>query len=121
MLGYGFKRAIAFVVIKSPALAFVGFWRAVGFVVSIKGSVLIFFRGPLHIVRDKQVELAVIVVIKPDCAGGKSSIAHASFRRDIGEPSIAQIAEQTITSHACDVDIFVAVIVVIGDRATESV
>jgi len=62
----------------------------------IERAVLIFIDGPLHVVGNEEIEFAVVVVVKPHRAGGKSRVAHAAFGGDIGEFAVPQIVKQMI-------------------------
>ena len=60
-----FERAVAAIVIERRTLAFVSLRSAVRFVFVVERAVLVRLRRPLDIVADKQIELAVVIVIEP--------------------------------------------------------
>src|ERR1700730_16303139 len=72
-LGSVFESAISPVVVQPRALAFVNLGGAVGFVFCVEGAELIFRDRPVHVVSDKEVEFAVVVVIEPYSAAGEAS------------------------------------------------
>src|SRR5262249_56457786 len=106
----------ALVVIKRGALAFVSLGSAVGFVLAVERTVLILFDGPVDIVADEKIELAVFVVVEPGSAGRKTGIANAGFAGHIGKFSITEIAKEMVGPNAGDVDVDVSIIVVISNR-----
>src|SRR5262245_62063968 len=63
------KSAVAFVTVKSRALSFVCFRRAVGLALAVERTKAVFVNGPLDVVADKEVELPIFVVIEPRGAG----------------------------------------------------
>ena len=76
---------------------------------------------PVDVVGDEEIELAVVVVVEPHGAGGKSGIGDAGFGGHIGKLAVAQIAEEMIRSEGGDVDVVVAVVVVVADGAAQPV
>src|SRR5205823_3030553 len=95
--------------------------RAVGFVLSIQRAVLVLLDGPLDIMRYKQIQLAVVVIIEPYCAGGESRICHTRFRGYVGELSIAKIVEEMIVPNCGDIDVFITIVVIVANRASQTV
>ena len=95
-LRYVFKDSVALVVIEAGALALVRLRRAVGFVLVVERAVLILLDGPFDVVRDEQIELAVVVVVEPHRARGKSGAGDARFGGDVGELAVAEIVEEVI-------------------------
>ena len=93
--GHILERSIALVVEKSRALAFVSLRRAVRLVLVVERAVLIGFNGPVDVVRDKEVQLAVVVVVEPDGAGGKSRIS---------DSGLGQSHRQTCRCRGCEKD-----------------
>ena len=63
------ERAVAAIVKQRRALAFVGLRGAVRLVLAVERAVLIGLHGPLNVVADKKIELAVVVVVEPRSAG----------------------------------------------------
>ena len=77
--------------------------------------------GPvIHKTTDEQIELAVIVIVKPNGAGGKARGGQAGFSRHIGEGAVAIVLVQNAVSVGRDEDIRPAVVIVIGNRDAES-
>src|ERR1051326_3182283 len=88
---------------------------------SVKGAVLVFVDGPLHIMRDKQVQLAIIVIVEPHRAGGEAGVGHAGFRGYISKLAVAKIAEKMIAANGGDIDVVKAIIVVVANRTTQAI
>ena len=74
------------------------------------------FRRPFDVIGDNEIEPAVLVVIKPARAGGPSAfIGDAGFGGDVGESSVTVVVVENRAAVAGDVEIGVAVVVVIAD------
>src|SRR5581483_655819 len=71
--------------------------------------------------RDEQVELAVIVVIDPGGAGAKARAGHAHFCRDISEFTVVEIVKKMSIADGRNVDVIIAVVVIVADRATQAI
>ena len=61
--------------------------------------------GPVDVVGDEKIQLAVVVIVKPERACGKSRIAYSRLGCHVGKLAIAQIVEKTIGPDGGDVDI----------------
>src|ERR1700686_1200548 len=72
--------------------------------------------GKLHKLADEQIQLAVIVIVEPDRAGGPPRRAHSGFFRDIGESAVTVIVVKNVPAVLGDVDILEAVAVIISNR-----
>ena len=118
---YVLESSVALVVEQRRTLAFVALRRAIRLVLIVERAVLIGLNRPVDVVRDEKIEFAVVVVVEPDRAGGKSRIGDSSLRGHIGELAVAEIAEQMVRADGGDVEIDVAVVVVVGDSAAQSV
>src|SRR5580704_10733592 len=79
-------------------------------------AVLALRLGKLHKLADEQVQLAVIVIVKPDGAGGPSRRAHSGFFRDIGKSAVTVIVVKNVAAVLGDVDILEAVAVIVSNR-----
>src|SRR5580698_5564474 len=74
------------------------------------------FRRPLDVIGDNEIQPAILVVVKPSCAGGPSAfIGDTGFCGDIGECSVAVIVVENRTPIASDIEIGVTIIVKIPD------
>ncbi len=71
-------------------------------------------RVPLHVTSYKQIQMPVIVEIQPPCGGGPPACRHARLCCHIHKSAVAVIVVQNILAVARDVQIRVAVIVVIA-------
>src|SRR6185436_710563 len=58
-----------------------------------------------HKTRDKEIEFAIIVIIKPNSAGGPAGRRHSGFIGHIGERAIAVIVIKNIPAITGDVKI----------------
>src|ERR1700761_7711178 len=71
--------------------------------------------------RNEKVQLAIIVVVNPRRTGCKSRTRDAGTRGDIGELAIAKVAVEMARSHCSDIQVVIAVVVEISDRAAHPV
>ena len=79
------------------------------------------FQIDVHIVRDIQVEVAIIVVIAKGGAGTPAiGITYASFDGDIGESAIVIIVVEHRIFEIGDVKVFPAIVVVVAHRHSET-
>ena len=115
--GYVFKSSVAPIVKERRAFAFVGLRRAVGFILIVERAVLVGRDGPVDVVSNEEIELAVVVIVEPHRPGGKSGIGYASLGGYVGELAIAQVAKKMVGADRRDVDIDVAIVVIVSDRA----
>src|SRR5262249_23221309 len=74
----------------------------------------------IDIVRNKQVQIAVVVVIDKRGPGGPSRSPHAGLRRDVRKRSVAVVLEKVILSQAGYKQVVKAVVVVIANGATHA-
>ena len=125
-LGFGFshagflahvgERAVVVVVIEPDALTFVVVGMAVGAVARpVLAAPEVVLRRPLDIVRDQEVEPAVLVVVEPSGAGGPLALVrHTCFGCDFGKSSVAIVVIKDRAAVTGDVQIRVAVVVEIA-------
>ena len=71
--------------------------------------------------RNKEIQFAVPIVIKPHGARGESGIAYTSLSRNIAELSVAKIVKQMVRTDRCDINIRIAIVIVVAYRAAHSV
>src|SRR5688572_32684174 len=76
---------------------------------------------PLDVVADEKIDLPVVVVVEPRRARRKPRLREASPRRHVCKLPIPEIAKQMIWTNAGDVDIVVAVVVVVGNGDADAV
>ena len=76
---------------------------------------------PIEISRDEQVELAIIVVIEESGRCRPAPRAHACFRGDIGEGSIAVVPVEDVAAVIGHVQIGEAIAVVVTGGHSHSV
>jgi hypothetical protein len=74
-------------------LSFVSLGRAVRLVLVVQRTVLIGQNRPFDVVGDEQVELSVIVIVKPQCATGESGVGNAGFRGYVSKLAVTQVVE----------------------------
>jgi len=70
---------------------------------------------------NEQIELAVVIVIEPDCSGREPRIPNTSLCGDIGESSVSQVSEEVVPVERGDIDVVMAVVIVVTNGATEAV
>src|SRR5580693_4442987 len=121
LLGDVFEDSVTFVVVEARTLAFVGLWRAVGLVLVVECTVLVLLDRPFDVVRNKKVELSVVVVVKPNGAGGKSRAGYTCFGGNVSELAVAKIVEEVIGADRRQIKIVIPIIVVVADGATQSI
>ena len=68
-LGHILESSVAKVVKEPRAFSFVDLGRAIGLVLAVERAELIGLLRPIDIMRDEEIELAVIVVVEPHGAG----------------------------------------------------
>src|SRR5438093_7595540 len=80
-------------------------------------------RGPLNVIADKQVEIAVVVIIKPRRAGAPVSggTADAGLGGDLLELAAAIVSEQMVAPHRGDKHVFPSIVVVVANGHTHAV
>ena len=94
---------------------------AVGFVRSVERAVQIALLGPLHVIRNDQVQLAVPVVVHPRRAGGKFiRVPTSRGLGHIGERPVTIVVKEMALSERGDEEIVVSVVVVVADRRAEA-
>jgi hypothetical protein len=69
----------------------------------------------LNVIGDEDVGSAVLVVVEPSGAGTEVRVGDAAGFRDVAELAIAFIVEEAVAFESGDVEIFPAVVVVVGD------
>ena len=70
---------------------------------------------------NEEIELAVVIIVEPNRAGGKSRIGNTGFGGHVGKLAIVKITKQVIRTDCGDIDVVVSVIVIIADSAAESI
>src|SRR5258708_38055794 len=79
-------------------------------------TVKIILGRPLDVIGDYQIEPAIFVVVKPSRTGGPSVfISDAGSCGDIGEGAVAAVVVEDGAPVASDVDVRVAVVVLVTD------
>src|SRR5262249_45434017 len=72
----------------------------------------------VHKAADKQIELAVVVVIEPDRASREPRCLQASTFRDVGKRAVAIVAIQNAVPVRSDEDVRPTIVVVIANSHT---
>src|ERR1051326_2989119 len=102
--------------------AFVGFGSAIGFVGTIQRAAKIALRGPLDIVGDRQIQLAIAIVIDPGGAGAELLDAcKTGVCRYIRKRTVAIVVKQTVLPQTSHKDVIVTIIVVVTDGRPHSI
>src|SRR5580658_5935983 len=114
-----FEGAIAAIAIEDASGGGESAWRAVGLpFVAADFAVL---RVPEHVTRDEKIEMAVVIVIEEAGRAAPASGRYARFGRYIRESPVAIIVIERIFSVVGDVEVGIAVIVVIADGHSHAV
>src|SRR5207302_505762 len=78
--------------------------------------------GPMRRVGEKQIEIAVVVVIEKHRGLRVTDVAQPGFRRDVFEGAVARVAVQGVRPVLVEkVDVLVAIVVVIAHRQARAV
>ena len=115
------KRAIASVSKEFAGLPGVRFGGAIGFVRAIQRAENIGFDAPLHIVRDIEIEVAILIVVKPRTTRAEAGVLNASGFCHVKEGPIALVLKEPVGFKAADVNIRVFVVIVICDSDSHAV
>jgi hypothetical protein len=87
--------AVAAIVPEADGRALVGFGRAVRFAFAVERAIEVGFDGPLNVIGDDEIELAVFVVVHPGGAGAEFFLTEeAGFLGDVGEGAVAVVVEE---------------------------
>ena len=62
----------------------------------------------------EQIQLTVVVIVKPHGAGGPAGCGHTCFLRDVSKCSVAVVVIKNIAAITCDIEIDPAIAVIIG-------
>src|SRR5215813_6323135 len=74
----------------------------------------------IYIIRDEQIELAVVVIVKKGGPGGPTRIIHAGFFGHVSKGPVAVVAQQMVWPETGDVHVIKPIIVVIADGHTHA-
>ncbi len=110
------------VVPKPDRRAFIRLGRTVRFVSPIERAGQIAFYGPLHVITDYQIQLAVAIVVKE--RRGRAEFVRSPqprLLRNVSKGSVVIIVEQMVLPERGDEQIIVSVIVVVADCHPETV
>src|SRR5262249_46816041 len=110
--------AVVVVVIELEALAFVIPRMTVGAVArAVFAAPQIVAGRPVDVVQYDQIEIAVVVVVKPGRAGRPAAfVADSGLCRHVGEGSVAVVVIENRALVAGHIKIGITVVVVVGDR-----
>ena len=106
---------------ETDGSAFVRFRSAVGLAFAVERAVEIAFRGPLDIIGEDQIEMAVLVVVNP-CGAGAEFLWPQQPRLlcDICESAVAVVVKKVTLAVGSNKKIVVAIVVVVPDRHPHS-
>src|SRR5579872_591046 len=119
VLTYIFKSSVAPVVIKNVCGARKFSRRTIG--VKVAAAVLAVLRVPFHVTRDEQVEFAVVVIIEKSGRDGPTPAGDPGLRGHIGERSVSIVVIENVPAVTGDVQIRIAIVVVVADRDAHAV
>jgi hypothetical protein len=113
------KSSIAIVVIENAGGGRKFFRRTIGMIVP--AAIFIVFRVPVHVAGYKKIELPVVIVIQKSGGNRPSTRRDARFGRHIREGAVAVIVIQNIFSVTGDIEIGIAIVIVIADSYTHAI
>src|SRR3989442_3210744 len=93
--------------------------RAVGLRLPIERAEEVSLRSPVHVTADEEVEQTVAVEVEPGGGGAPARVGDACPRSNFLEAA-AQVVEEVVSSERGDVDVFLAVVVVVADRGSHA-
>ena len=102
-------------------MALVGLRRAIRLRLAVERADEIRRNGPVHIIRDEQIEMPIAVVVEPRGRCREPGRADARACGHVHERAAARVVEQTVAVQAGDVQIRTPVVVVVGRRDAEPV
>ena len=109
------ERAVAVVVEQLTAFPRKRLRPAVGFVLAVQRAADVGLGGPFHVMADKQIQLAIPVIVDKSRARAPAARGHARFRGHVGERAISVVVVQHVVRKTRDVNVRIAVVVVIAD------
>jgi hypothetical protein len=120
------ERAIAIVAIESVREICIIVGVTIGPELGSWATVRIFVDFPLAVVRDEQVEQAIIVIVhpgqhRPHLLAVEEASYNPSFVGDVGECAVPVVVQQLILSNVQDINVRKPVIVIISNRDTHAV
>ena len=110
------ESAVAVIVIEDVCHTVVIVGMAVGAKAGfLFSTIAIALECPVHVPRNKQVELAIVVVIEKSCTCAPSSRANTSFGGDIGKGPISIVVIKGVATIAGYVNVLESVVVIVTD------
>ena len=88
---------------------------------AVEGTEEVVLSAPFDVVCDVEVEVPIFVVIEPGAACAEAGVMDTGWLCDVNESTIAAVLEESVRFKATDIDVWVAVVVVIGDSGTHPV
>ena len=111
--------AVAAVAIKNVGCSRELFRRTVG--MPLAAAALAVFRIPFHVAGDKQIQLAVVVIIKETRRNRPASSTDTRLRGHVSKAAIPVVMVKNVLSIAGDVEVGIAIIIVVADRDSHAV
>ncbi len=108
--------AITVVVIEERRDRLEYIWVTVGTIASLMFAAVDVVKRPFQVSGDDEIQPTIFVIVEPCSAGRPTSTGHSCAIGDIGKGSVAIVVVQSVAAKACNEDVLVAVIVVIGYR-----
>src|SRR5439155_11711787 len=121
LLGDVFESPVAQIVEQAAGVTLVDLGRTVGLVLAVERAVDVVLLGPLRIIGDEKVELAVFVVVHPGGAGAKAGVVDAGRPGNVFERAVALVVEEARFAQTGDVNVAPAAVVVVSHRDAHAV
>ena len=115
------KRAIAAVSEKLAGLTRIGLWGAVRLIRAVEGTEQIVLPGPFDIVRYIEVEVSIRVIIEPRATRAETGVMDTGYLCDVNEGAVTAVLEESVGFKGADIDIWITVVIVIGDGDTHAI
>ena len=115
------KCAVAAVPEEFAGLTGVGFRGTIRLICAVKGTEYVVLYSPLDIVRYINVEVSVFVVVEPCATRTEAGVMDTGGFGDINESAVTTVLEEAIGLKGADIDIWVTVVIVIGDSDSHAV
>jgi len=96
-------------------------WCAIGLILPVKRAELVLLNGPIDVIGYKEVELAIVVIVEPYCAGRERRIADSGSGGDIGKFPVPRLRKKVIWSNAGNINVFVTIVIIVGRRDSNAV
>src|SRR6266446_5529710 len=100
-----------------------GAWKFSGRTVGMKIAAAVFavLRVPVHVARDEEIQLAVVIIVEKSGRDGPPATPDTRLGGNVSEGAISVVVIENVFAIAGDVEIGIAVVVVIADGHAHAV